>query len=95
MVFFVGIYYIPWKVIMSLYYVGSFPQSYVKEYKTNTPYLLWNSLLLVGILYKEMIKMRIISSHMQYKNENYIIPRAICESNSSCWHILQEECACH
>ena len=28
---FVGIYYIPWKVIMSLYYVGSCLQSYVKE----------------------------------------------------------------
>ena len=27
----VGIYYIPWKVIMSLYYVESFLQSYVKE----------------------------------------------------------------
>ena len=26
-----GIYYIPWKVIMSLYYVGSCLQSYVKE----------------------------------------------------------------
>jgi hypothetical protein len=51
---------------MSLYYVGSYPQSYVKEYKTNIPYLLWNSLILVGILYKEMIKMRIILSHMQY-----------------------------
>jgi hypothetical protein len=51
---------------MSLYYVGSCPQSYVKEYKTNIPYLLWNSLLLVGILYKEMIKRRIILSHMQY-----------------------------
>ena len=51
---------------MSLYYFGSCPQSYVKEYKTNIPYLLWISLLLVGILYKEMIKMRIILSHMQY-----------------------------
>ena len=28
---FVGIFYIPWKVIMSLYYVGRYPQSYVKE----------------------------------------------------------------
>ena len=27
----VGIYYIPWKVIMSLYYVERYPQSYVKE----------------------------------------------------------------
>ena len=27
----VRIYYIPWKVIMSLYYVGSCLQSYVKE----------------------------------------------------------------
>ena len=51
---------------MSLYYVESFPQSYVKEYKTNISYLLWNSLLLVGILYKEPIKKRIILSHMQY-----------------------------
>jgi hypothetical protein len=51
---------------MSLYYVESCPQSYVKDYKTNIPYLLWNNLLLVIILYKEMIKMRIILSHMQY-----------------------------
>jgi hypothetical protein len=51
---------------MSLYYVGSCPQSHVNEYKTNIPYLLWNSLLLVGILYKEMIKRRIILSHSKY-----------------------------
>ena len=28
---FAGIYYVPWKVIMSLYYVESCPQFYVKE----------------------------------------------------------------
>ena len=27
----VGIFYIPWKVVMSLYYVRRYPQSYVKE----------------------------------------------------------------
>ena len=51
---------------MSLYYVRTCPQSYVKEYKTNIPYLLWNSLLLVEILYIETIKRRIILSHMRY-----------------------------
>jgi hypothetical protein len=62
----VGIYCICWKVIMYFFYVGSCPRSYVKEYKTNILYLLWNSLLLAGILYKQMIKKRIILSHMQY-----------------------------
>jgi hypothetical protein len=51
---------------MYLYYVGSCPQSYVKEYKTNISYLLWNILILIGILYKDMIKRRIILSRMQY-----------------------------
>jgi hypothetical protein len=51
---------------MYFYYVRSFLQYYVKEYKKNIPYLLWNSLLLVGILYKEMIKRRNIFSQMQY-----------------------------
>ena len=76
----IGIYYIPWKVIMSLYYVGSFPQSYVKEHKTNISYLLWNNLLLAKILYKEMIKRRIILSRMQYV---IVIPSYLLVYNNS------------
>jgi hypothetical protein len=41
---------------MSLYYVKSCSKSYLKEYKKNISNLLWNSLLLVRILYKGMIK---------------------------------------
>jgi hypothetical protein len=86
----VGIYYIPWKVIISLYYIKSCPQSCVKEYKTKISYLLWNSLLLVGILYKEMIKRRIILSHVQYVR--VIPPYLLVYNNSkSDWSIFYEK----
>ena len=71
----VGIYYIPWKVIMSLYYVGSFLQSYVKEKHLTHSYMVLY--LLVSRVFVHCIVLRDVIL------ENYIIPHAIHESNSS------------